>query len=146
MRKAIFPGSFDPYTIGHHHIIERALPLFDKIVIAFGVNTSKTPFMPIEERIEDVRCFYANNPKIEVIAYQNLTADMAKEQGADYILRGVRSSHDFEYERNIAEANRHLTGIETIILCADPQHAIISSSLVRELAHFGHDIDKYLLR
>ncbi len=145
MRIALFPGSFDPFTKGHDHIVKRSLPLFDKLIIAFGENTSKQPYQSLEERKQALKAYYAEEEKIEIVSYSTLTVDLAKELGAQYIVRGVRSSIDFEYERAIADANRHLTGIETIIFCSDPEYSIISSSLVRELAHFGHPVDEYLL-
>lgn len=144
MKIAIFPGSFDPFTVGHAAIVERASRLFDKIVIAIGINTQKKYMLPPEERELRIAAFYSGNPKIEVRTYNSLTVDFADEIGAKFIVRGVRSSIDFEYERTIAEANRKLSGIETVILCSDPELAHISSSLVRELAAFGKDISEFL--
>ncbi len=144
MKVAIFPGSFDPFTIGHADIVERALPLFDKIVIAVGVNITKQPLFPIEERLEQIRKAFANEPKVDVQAYTGLTADFAREQKADFILRGVRCVADFEYERNMAEANKALTGMETILLYTSPHLAYISSTLVRDLHKHGKDISALL--
>jgi pantetheine-phosphate adenylyltransferase len=143
-RIALFPGSFDPFTRGHQAIVERALPLFDKLVIAIGVNRAKKGWMPVEERLEKLRALYANEPRVEVIAYETLTMDLAAEYGAKYVLRGVRSMADFEYERTIADANRKIGGLETIFLISDTDTAHISSSLVRELAAFGHDVSDLL--
>lgn len=143
-RIALFPGSFDPFTRGHQAIVERALPLFDKLVIAIGVNRAKKGWMPVEERLEKLRALYANEPRVEVIAYETLTMDLAAEYGAKYVLRGVRSMADFEYERTIADANRKIGGLETIFLISDSDTAHISSSLVRELAAFGHDVSDLL--
>lgn len=143
-RIALFPGSFDPFTRGHQTIVERALPLFDKLVIAIGVNRAKKGWMPVEERLEKLRALYANEPRVEVIAYETLTMDLAAEYGAKYVLRGVRSMADFEYERTIADANRKIGGLETIFLISDADTAHISSSLVRELAAFGHDVSDLL--
>jgi pantetheine-phosphate adenylyltransferase len=143
-RIALFHGSFDPFTRGHQAIVERALPLFDKLVIAIGVNRAKKGWMPVEERLEKLRALYANEPRVEVIAYETLTMDLAAEYGAKYVLRGVRSMADFEYERTIADANHKIGGLETIFLISDADTAHISSSLVRELAAFGHDVSDLL--
>jgi pantetheine-phosphate adenylyltransferase len=144
LRIALFPGSFDPFTRGHRAIVDRALPLFDKLVIAIGVNRAKKGWMPVEERLEKLRALYANEPRVEVIAYETLTMDLAAEYGAKYVLRGVRSMADFEYERTIADANRKIGDLETIFLISDADTAHISSSLVRELAAFGHDVSDLL--
>ena len=144
MRVALFPGSFDPFTRGHQAIVERALPMFDKLVIAIGVNRAKKGWMPIEERLERLRALYANEPRVEVVAYETLTMDLAEQYGAKYILRGVRSVADFEYERTIADANRRIAGLETVFLIADADTVHISSSLVRELASFGRDVSDLL--
>ncbi len=144
MKVAIFPGSFDPFTIGHADVVRRALPLFDKIVIAVGVNSLKQPVFPLEERLEQIRQAFANEPRVQIEAYTGLTVDFAKETGAQYILRGVRCVADFEYERNMAEANKALTGIETILLYTSPQYAYISSTLVRDLYLHGTDIQPFL--
>ena len=144
MKKAIYPGSFDPFTRGHQVIVERALPLFDKIVIAIGVNRAKKGWMPIEERLEQLKVLYVNEPRVEVIAYETLTMDLAQQYDAKYILRGVRSIIDFEYERTIADVNQRLAGLETIFLISDTETSYISSSLVRELASFGRDVSDLL--
>ncbi len=146
MKVAFFPGSFNPFTVGHARIVERALPLFDKIIIAFGINTSKEEQSSLFERIEELKDYYASEPKVGVISYKDLTVDAARQHGAKFILRGVRSIADFEYERNIADINHELSDVETVILCAEPQYAIVSSSMVRELAHFGKDVSKYLVK
>ncbi len=144
MAVAIFPGSFDPYTIGHHSVVERALGMFSKIVIAIGINESKHTMYSVQERKEAIERLYADEDKIEVVAYSGLTIDLAKSLGADYLLRGVRSLKDFEYERTIADVNRSLMGIETVLLYTLPEHSHISSSIVRELLHFGHDVTPFL--
>ena len=140
----IFTGSFDPFTIGHDDIVRRALPLFDRIVIGIGVNEHKKYVQTTEERIENISRLYAEEPKIEVKAYGDLTVDFAKREGAHYIIKGVRSMKDFEYEREQAEINRRIGGVETLLLFADPQLASISSSMVRELMHFGRDVSEFL--
>ncbi|MBR4388240.1 MAG: pantetheine-phosphate adenylyltransferase [Prevotella sp.] len=141
---AIFTGSFDPYTIGHDDILRRALPLFDTIVIGVGHNERKQYMHTVEERVETIRSLYANEPKVRVEAYSDLTVDFARRVGAHFIIKGVRNVKDFEYEREQAELNRRLGGVETLLLLADPSLACVSSSAVRELAHFGQDIQPFL--
>ena len=141
---SIFPGSFDPFTIGHQNIVQRALPLFDKLYIAIGVNTQKQSFIPLEQRLAELNALYDNEPKVEILSYDTLTVDCAAALHANFILRGVRTLVDYEYEKTIADANKQLSGIETILLFTEPQLAHISSSLVRELATFGKDISAYL--
>lgn len=144
-RIAVFPGSFDPMTTGHLALLRRALPLFDRIVVAVGINTEKKGFMPVDERVEHIRMAVAAMPKVEVTTYSCLTTDLCRQLGASYILRGVRDAADFAYEQKIADINRLIApDIETVILLADPSTAIISSSMVRELAAFGKDINKFL--
>ena len=147
MSKAIFPGSFDPFTIGHADIVRRALPLFDEIIIGIGINHLKKPLFPLEERVERIRKVFSDEPKVKVIPFDSLTVDFAREHGAQYLLRGIRTTADFEYERTMADANRQLAeeGIETIVLFTRPELAHISSSLVRDLASHGKDISPYIL-
>ena len=140
----LFPGSFDPFTKGHDDIVRRALGLFDEVVIAVGYNEQKAGWMPVEERVATIRKLYADETRIRVESYTGLTVDFAREQGITAIVRGVRSTSDFEYEVQMADVNRQLTGIETILLPASPQFASLSSSVVRELAHFHHDISEFL--
>ena len=144
MKKAIFPGSFDPFTIGHHDIVMRALNLFDEIIIGVGKNYSKRESFPLDERLAAIEQYFASEPRVKVMAYDGLTVDFAAEQEAQFILRGVRSVQDFEYERNIAEANKQLSGIETILLYTRPEYAHLSSTLVRDLHSHGKDISAYL--
>ena len=144
MKKAIFPGSFDPFTKGHHDIVVRALNLFDEIIIGVGKNYSKRETFTLEERLAAIEQYFATEPRVKVVAYDGLTVDFAAEQGAQFILRGVRSVQDFEYERNIAEVNKQLSGIETILLYTRPEYAHISSTLVRDLHSHGKDISAYL--
>ena len=143
-RIALFPGSFDPFTRGHESIVRRALPLFDKFVIAIGVNADKRSFMSMEQRkalIEDV---FKDDPRIEVVSYTGLTVDVAREMGAKFIVRGVRLIQDFENEKHLAEVNRDISGIETILLYTLPEYSHISSSIVRELYRYGQDVSAYL--
>ena len=143
-RIAIFPGSFDPFTIGHASIVERGLPLFDEIVIGVGFNANKRSLLSPEERVEAIRNLYANEPRIRVVTYNDLTIDLARREGANYILRGLRSVKDFEYERDIANINNRLAGVETVLLFTEPQFSDISSSVVRELIAFGKDVTDFL--
>lgn len=143
-RIAIFPGSFDPYTIGHASIVDRALPLFDKIVVAIGVNRNKRSFLIEEQRIRMIADLYADEPKVEVISYDGLTVDAARECGARFLLRGVRMIQDFEYEKNLAEVNRSISGLETVLLYTLPEYGHISSSIVRELISYGRDVSALL--
>lgn len=144
MRTAIFPGSFDPYTKGHDSIARRGLQLFDRIIIGVGINEKKKGILAVEKRIKALKNLYRNEPRISVEAYSDLTVDFAKRKQADFILRGVRSHKDFEYELAIADVNKRLSGIETVILFTEPDLACISSTIVRELMHFGRDITEFL--
>ena len=141
---ALFPGSFDPFTKGHQNIVERALPLFDRLVIGIGRNTTKQTLYTPEERQQQIAALFANEPRIEVQIYDVLTVDFAMSVGAQYVLRGVRTMADFEYERTIADVNKRLAGLETVLLFADADTASISSSLVRELKAFGKDVTDFL--
>ena len=143
-RIALFPGSFDPFTIGHQSLVKRGLALADRIIIAIGINENKQSCFPLEERLTAIRSLFQDDPQIEVITYHTLTTDLAEKTGAQFILRGIRSVIDFEYEKTIADINRTLTGIETVFLLAEPQYAHISSSAVRELLHFGKDVSAFL--
>ncbi|MCF0192291.1 MAG: pantetheine-phosphate adenylyltransferase [Prevotella sp.] len=142
---AVFCGSFDPYTIGHDDILRRFLPLFDKIIVGVGYNEHKQCLLTGKERVEQIKAVYKDEPKVEVQEYAVLTVDFARENNARYIIKGVRSVKDYEYEREQAEANRMLAPeIETLVLFASAEKAIVSSSLVRELKHFGKDISQWL--
>lgn len=141
---AIFPGSFDPFTVGHDSIVRRALALFDRIVIGVGVNVSKKYMHSADKRVEDIARLYAGEPRIEVKAYSDLAVDFARREGAHFIIKGVRSVKDFEYEREQADINRMIGGTETILMLAEPRYASVSSSMVRELIHFGRNVDEFL--
>ena len=143
-RVALFPGSFDPFTRGHESIVRRALPLFDKFVIAIGVNADKRSFMTMEQRKAWIESIFKDSPQVEVITYTTMTVDVAREVGAQFIVRGVRLIQDFENEKHLAEVNRDLTGIETILLYTLPEYSHISSSIVRELIKYGQDVSAYL--
>ena len=144
-RTAVFAGSFDPFTRGHDDIVRRGLELFDHIVIAIGVNASKPG---AQTRAADsataIRRLYADDPRVEVAVYTCLTVDFARSLGAQFLLRGVRSVKDFEYERDMADINRQLSGLETVILFSSPELSAVSSSVVRELAAYGHDVSAFL--
>lgn len=144
MRTAVFPGTYDPFTIGHDALVRRALNLVDELYIAIGINTEKRTMQTLEERMQRIATLYKDEPRIHVVSYEGLTTDFAQSIGAQFILRGVRNTIDFEYERNIADVNKMLTGIDTLLLISEPEYAAISSSMVRELAHFGKDISRYL--
>lgn len=144
LRLGLFPGSFDPFTLGHADIVKRSLSLFDGVIIAVGYNENKAGWMPVEERLNAIRRLYAGEPRVSVTSYTGLTVDFARAHDVTAIVRGVRTTTDFEYEMQMADVNRQLSGIETILLPASPQYASLSSSVVRELAHFHHDITTFL--
>jgi len=144
MRKAIFPGTFDPYTLGHHSIVKRALTFMDEVVVGIGINEGKHCLLPVEKRVEMIQRLYADEPRVKVVAYSGLTVDFAKEQDAGFIVRGIRSVKDFEYEESIADIHRKLSGIETIFLFTEPELSSVSSSVVRELLHYGKDVSMFL--
>ena len=144
MKKAIFPGSFDPFTLGHHSIVKRALSFMDEVIVGIGINEGKRSLIPVEKRVDMIRRLYADEPRVKVEAYSGLTVDFAREQGAEFIVRGIRTVKDFEYEEGIADINRKLTGIETIFLFTEPELASVSSSVVRELLHYGKDVSMFL--
>lgn len=143
-KSALFPGTFDPFTIGHYSIVERALDLVDELVIAIGINDTKNSYFPLEKRIEMMKTLYKDEPRVKISSYSCLTVDFAKEIGCQYIIRGIRSVTDFEYEKTIADMNRIISGIETIVLFTEPQLTHISSTVVRELLRFGHDVSTFL--
>ena len=144
-RICLFPGTFDPLTLGHTDIINRALPLFDKLVIGIGRNSSKKPMFSEAQRLKWVREIYKNDPKIEALAYDGLTVDCCKKVGATFILRGIRYVNDFEYEKAIADMNRSIDGhIETIFLTCLPQFTSVASTLVRDVLQNGGDVSQFL--
>ena len=144
LRTGVFVGSFNPFTIGHDSIVKRALPLFDRLVIGVVGDQVHKPDMPsAEERIRAISDLYQDDSRIEVKPYYGLAVDFAKTESAHYIVKGVRSVKDFEYEREQADVNRQLSGIETILLFSEPQYSSISSTMVRELRHFGVDISEF---
>jgi pantetheine-phosphate adenylyltransferase len=142
MTKAIFPGSFDPFTVGHESIVRRGLEIFDEIVIAVGMNSDKHGYFTIEQRVEFIKTLFNN--ELEVITYTGLTVDCARMIGATHILRGLRTSADFEFERAIAQVNKKLSGIDTTFLLTTPEHTPISSSIVRDILRHGGDVSDFV--
>ncbi|MGL4292761.1 MAG: pantetheine-phosphate adenylyltransferase [Bacteroidales bacterium] len=143
-KTAVFPGTFDPFTIGHQSIVKRALDLFDEIIIAIGINESKRTFFSTEERVDMIQNLYLDNPQVKVEAYDSLTVDFAIKHQAKYILRGIRSVTDFEYEKTIADVNREISGVETVVLFTEPIYTHISSTIVRELMRFNKDVSAFV--
>lgn len=143
--KALFAGSFNPFTIGHESIVKRTLCFADEVVIAIGINNAKeNPKTETEERIQTIRSYFTDEPRVTVLTYEGLTVDFARQVQADVMVRGVRSVKDFEYEREMADVNRKISGMETILLFSEPELSAVSSSIVRELKAHGKDISKFL--
>lgn len=142
---AIFPGSFDPFTVGHESVVRRAASLFDRIIIMIGVNANKKSFFPIEKRIEWINRVFDDDPRISVDVYDGLTVDFCKKTGAQYIIRGLRTSADFEFERAIAQVNKQMyPEIETVFLLTIPEHTPINSTIVRDIIAHGGDPSRFL--
>ena len=144
MKTGLFAGTFDPFTIGHASVVRRALQLFDRVVVAVGVNDAKHPETTAQQRVEAIRSLYADDERVQVVAYSGLTVDVAREHGAAFIVKGVRSVRDYESEREQAEVNRRLAGIDTVLLLAEPGLEAVSSSTVRSLRSFGRDVSEFL--
>lgn len=144
MRIAIFPGTFDPFTIGHHSIVARTLGFMDEVVIGIGINENKNTYFPIEKREKMIRDLYKDNPRVRVMSYDRLTIDFAQQVNAEFIVRGIRTVKDFEYEETIADINRKLAGIETILLFTEPELTCVSSTIVRELLSYNKDISMFI--
>lgn len=145
-KKVLFPGSFDPFTLGHYRLVQRALWLFDEVIIAIGNNTNKKTMFTLDERLKNINNIYKNNSKVSVVSYDTLTMDFCKKSGIGIVLRGVRNIQDFEYEKNIADINRKLSNIETIFIVSESEYSHISSSLVRELINYNKDVSELLPR
>jgi pantetheine-phosphate adenylyltransferase len=139
IKRAVFPGSFDPITLGHVDIIKRALPLFDEIIIAIGMNAAKTYMWNLEERIAKIETAFEGVSKIKITSYKGLTADFCKKKKAQYILRGLRNTTDFTYEQTIAQANEKVNGVDSLFLICSPEFSHVSSSIVRDLARNNGD-------
>ena len=144
MRRAIFPGTFDPFTIGHYSVVQRTPTFMDEVVIGIGINENKNTYFPIEKRVEMIRKFYKDEPRIRVESYDCLTIDFARQVDARFIVRGIRTVKDFEYEETIADINRKLAGIETILLFTEPELTCVSSTIVRELLGYNKDISMFI--
>ena len=143
-KTALFAGSFDPYTVGHHSLVERALNMFDRVVVAVGYNSEKGGATTVEERVAAIAAVYCGDSRVEVCSYSGLTMDFAREVGADVLLRGVRNIKDFEYERELADVNKQIGGIDTVLLVSEPGYSSVSSSVVRELMRYGKDVGDLL--
>lgn len=142
---AVFPGSFDPFTIGHHSLVEKALPLFDKIIVAVGQNSTKNAVFDMDKRVKALQQLFSNQSKVEVVTFTGLTVDLCKHYQANYIVRGLRNGIDFDYEKPIAHMNRKLNDkVETIFFLTEPTHEPISSTIVREIYKNGGDISAFL--
>ena len=144
MRRIVFPGSFDPITNGHHDILNRAIPLFDEIVIAVGINIEKSYMFPVNKRIEFINSIYKNEKKIKIKSYKGLTVDFCLKNNISYILRGLRNPSDFEFEKNMAHTNNSMSKIETIFLLTSIENSFISSSLVREIIKNGGNYSSFI--
>ncbi len=145
MKRAIFPGSFDPFTIGHESIVLRAMDLFDEIIISIGYNSQKKGFFTVENRVKIIEKIFENNNKIKIKTYSNLTIDYCKENDVNFILRGLRTASDFEYERAIAQMNHYMAeNIETIFLLTEAKHTPISSTILREILKHDGDICRFV--
>lgn len=143
-KTAIFPGTFDPFTKGHESLIRRGLSVVDEIIVSIGINDTKKSYFSLEQRLKMIHDYYASNPRVSILSYDGLTIDFARQVGADFIIRGIRSVNDFEYEKTIADTNRKLSGIETLVLFTEPEYTHISSTIVRELLRYGHDIKDFV--
>ncbi len=143
-KKGVFPGSFDPFTKGHECVVNKAAELFDEIIIGVGINTSKNYLFDIDNRIKHIASLFENNPKISVQKYQGLTVDFCKSINAKYIVRGLRDSKDFGYERSIAQMNLEISEVESVFFMTVPEYAAINSTIVREIHKSGGKIDKFV--
>lgn len=145
MKRAIFPGSFDPFTRGHQALVEEALTIFDEVIIAIGENVSKQSLLSLKSRMQMIEDVYQDNPRVKCLSYSTLTGDFAQSVGAEAIIRGVRNTIDFEYERTMAQTNKRLyPTLTTIVLLTPPELADVSSSTVRELLKFGRDVSEFM--
>jgi pantetheine-phosphate adenylyltransferase len=145
MKIAVFPGSFDPVTIGHESIVRRAVPLFDKIIVAVGINADKSGYFDKDSRLEWLKQVFSDLPQVSVESYNGLTVDFCHSRQAGYIIRGLRTSADFEFERGVAQVNHKLAaGIETVFMLTLPEHVMVTSSIVREVHRHGGNIEQFI--
>ena len=144
MRRAIFPGSFDPFTKGHYSIVERALSFMDEIIIGVAVNSDKHTMFSKEKRVQMIQELYKDNPRVSVEAFEEITTDFAKKKNAGFIIRGIRTADDFQYEDTVAYVYRQISGIETILLFTEPDLIHVSSTIVRELLRYHKDVSQFL--
>lgn len=144
MKTAIFPGTFDPFTLGHASVVRRGLRLFDKIIIAVGINDTKQTLFTLGERLEQIRACFPNDPRIVVCSYEGMTVDFARKENAGFIIRGVRSLGDFEYERLLSDVNQKISEIDTVFLFTEPEFSSIQSNVVRELLKYHQDISSFV--
>lgn len=145
MKIAVFPGSFDPITVGHINLVKRALPLFDKVIVAIGVNSQKKHLFDLEQRKEWIEKVFAKEDKVEVATFEKLTAHFCNKVGARYLLRGLRNASDFDYEKTISQLNNIVgEGLETVFLISNPEYSHISSTIVREIIKGGGDASPFL--
>lgn len=145
-KTAIFPGSFDPFTMGHHDIVLRSLNLFDEVIISIGYNsTKKNRYFEVDLMVSKIQGVYANEPRVQVVVYNELTSTLAKKYEAQFLIRGLRNTTDFEYENTISQMNRYLNPeLETVFLITSPQYAAISSTVIREVHRYGGDVSEFL--
>lgn len=144
MKTALFPGTFDPFTLGHASIVERALGIFDNVLIGIGINASKKNMFTPEERLLQVRSCYLNDPRVEVCIYEGMTSELAAERNINHIIRGIRSASDFEYEKLLADVNDKTAGIETVFLITKPEQSFIQSAVVRDLLVHNQDVSDFV--
>lgn len=144
MKKALFTGTFDPFTIGHESIVTRALTFIDELIIAVSINKNKKTWFSLDQRLKMIADYYRDNPRVQVMAYDELTVDLARQVGAHLIVRGIRTIQDFEYEKTMADINRRLGGLETLLLFTQPDLGSISSTMARELLKYGKDIHLFI--
>jgi pantetheine-phosphate adenylyltransferase len=144
MKTALFPGTFDPFTLGHASVVERALGLFDHIVIAIGCNSNKKGMFTSEERLIHINACYENEPRVEVCTYDGMTYDLAMERNIKYILRGIRSVSDYEYEKLLSDINKKIAGVETVIFITDPEYSCVQSNVVRDLLYHHKDVSAFV--
>lgn len=144
MNRGLFPGSFDPFTKGHEAVVRKALTLFDEVVIGVGVNSTKTSYFELEKRLAHIQSLFVNDPKLKIQTFQKLTVDFCKDIDAQFIIRGLRDSKDFEYEKSISHMNNALSGIETVFFVTDSAYSAISSTIIREIVKNNGSMEQFV--